>query len=49
VELAAGIPLNIPLSIVLAFLGIPASARKYVTPEQARYLKQLAIDQGLTR
>jgi hypothetical protein len=49
VELAAGVPLNIPLSIVLAFLGIPASARKYVTPEQASYLKQLAIDRGLTR
>jgi hypothetical protein len=49
VELAAGIPLSIPLSMVLAFLGIPASQRKYVTPEQARYLRQLAIDQGLTR
>jgi len=49
VDLAAGIPLSIPLSIVLAFLGIPASQRKYVTPEQASYLRQLAIDQGLTR
>ena len=48
-ELAAGIPLSIPLSVVLTFLGIPASARKYVTPEQATYLQKIAIEQGLTR
>jgi hypothetical protein len=49
VELAAGLPLSFPLSVVLYFLGIPASARTSISPEQERYLRDLAISQGLGR
>src|SRR5216684_5180400 len=47
VELAAGLQLSFPLSVVLYFLGIPASARTSISPEQERYLRELAISQGL--
>jgi hypothetical protein len=49
VELAAGLPLSFPLSVVLYFLGIPASAKASISPDQERYLRELAISQGLGR
>jgi len=49
VELAASLPFGIPISLVFDWFGIPASARKTVTPEQAKYLHDLAVSQGLTR
>jgi hypothetical protein len=49
VELVSGFPLSIPLSLVLSFLGIPASARTSISPDQERYLRDLAISQGLGR
>jgi len=47
VELASGLPFGIPMALVFNFLGIPMSARKDVTPEQAAYLHKLAVSQGL--
>jgi hypothetical protein len=47
VELASSIPFGLPFSLVLDFLGIPASARKNVTPEQEEYLRTLAQQAGL--
>jgi len=47
VELASSLPFGLPLSLVLDFLGIPASARKSVTPEQEQYLRALAVRSGL--
>jgi len=47
VELAAGLPFGIPLSLVLSFLGIPSSARTSISPDQERYLRELAASQGL--
>jgi hypothetical protein len=49
VELVSGFPLSIPLSLVLSFLGIPASARTSISPDQERYLRELAASQGLGR
>ncbi len=49
VELVSGFPLSIPLSLVLSFLGIPASARMSISPDQERYLRELAASQGLGR
>src|SRR5258707_8787158 len=49
VELVSGFPLSIPLSLVLSFLGIPASARTSISPDQERYLRDLATSQGLGR
>ncbi len=49
VELAAGLPFGIPLSLVLSFLGIPSSARTSISPDQERYLRELAASQGLGR
>jgi hypothetical protein len=47
VELASSIPFGLPFSLVLEFLGIPASARKNVTPAQEEYLRALAVRSGL--
>ncbi len=47
VELVAGLPIGLPLSLVLSFLGIPSSARTSISPEQERYLRDLATSQGL--
>ena len=47
VDLVAGLSLSIPLSLVLSFLGIPSSARTSISPEQERYLRDLATSQGL--
>jgi hypothetical protein len=49
VELVSSLPLSLPLSLVLSFFGIPASARKTITPAQEKYLRDLAIAQGLVR
>jgi hypothetical protein len=49
VDVVAGFPLSIPFSLVLSFLGIPASARVSITPAHEKYLRDLAISQGLGR
>jgi hypothetical protein len=47
VELAASLPFGLPISLVLSFLGIPASASKSITPDQEQYLRELASQYGL--
>jgi len=47
VELASSLPFGLPLSLVLDFLGIPASARKSITPEQEEYLRSITLRSGL--
>jgi hypothetical protein len=47
VELAASLPFGLPISVVLAFLGIPASAAKRISPDQEAYLRSLANQYGL--
>jgi hypothetical protein len=41
VDLAAGLPFGLATSVLFDYFGIPAAARKDVTPEQLEYLKTL--------
>lgn len=47
VELGASLPFGLPMSLVLSFLGIPASASKALSPDQETYLRELASSYGL--